>query len=51
MKTSRPVWCDEAENIETAAVIEIDGAEYRDGHGSTYGQQGMKNNPDTEGAE
>ena len=51
MKTSRPVWCDENEDVETAAVIEIDGAEYRDGHDSTDGQQGPKNNPDKDGVE
>lgn len=54
MKTSRPVWCDENEDVETAAVIEIDGAEYRqtEGHDPkgirTDGADpmGLKNNPD-----
>ena len=44
MKTSRPVWCDEAENVETAAVVEIDGAEYRQTEGAD--PQGMTNTPD-----
>ena len=63
MKTSRPVWCDENEDVETAAVIDIGGHEYRQteghdpqgmraaGHEQTDGQQGPKNNPDREGAE
>ena len=44
MKTSRPVWCDENEDVETAAVILVDGAEYRetDGHDSPDGA----NSPD-----
>lgn len=50
MKTSRPVWCDEAENIETAAVVEIDGAEYRQTDGAEDKSQGMRasghENPD-----
>lgn len=62
MKTSRPVWCDEGEDVETASIIEIDGesAEYRQtdgadpqgmraaGHENPDGHDpmGMKNNPD-----
>ena len=58
MKTSRPMWCDEGEDVETAAIIDIDGesAEYRqtDGadpqgmraSGGGADPMGMKNNPD-----
>ena len=63
MKTSRPVWGGENEDVETAAVILVDGAEYRQtdgadpqgmrasGHENPDGHDpmGMKNNP--EGAE
>lgn len=39
MKTSRPMWCDEGIDVETAAVIEIGGAEaeFRE----TDGAQGL----------
>ena len=46
MKTSRPVWGGENEDVETAAVIEIDGAEYRHTAGHEPTPMGLKNNPD-----
>jgi len=44
MKTSRPVWGGENEDVETAAVVWVEGAEYRE----VDGAEGPKNNPDTE---
>ena len=61
LHTSRPVWASEGADVVETAMIEIDtdGAEYRakglkvsGAEGLTPdGQQGLKNNPDVEGAE
>jgi hypothetical protein len=53
LHTSRPVWASEGADVVETAMIEIDtdGTEYRAKGLTPDEQQGLKNNPDVEGAE